>query len=214
VFLFDEPLSNLDAKLRVQMRAEISKLHTRLQSTMIYVTHDQVEAMTMGDRIVVMLDGEIQQVATPLNLYHRPTNKFVAGFIGSPPMNMIDGTLVAENGHLRFRDDSGVINLIVPAAKRDAIASYVGKRVTCGIRPEFMNENPTQHFIDGASLEAKVEVVEPMGSETYLYLDLGGQSITARVKTDHEPEVGKPHIIDVIPDNIHFFDRDSELTIV
>ncbi|MBP8131786.1 MAG: sn-glycerol-3-phosphate ABC transporter ATP-binding protein UgpC [Candidatus Hydrogenedentes bacterium] len=214
VFLFDEPLSNLDAKLRVQMRAEISKLHTRLRSTMIYVTHDQVEAMTMGDRIVVMLDGAIQQVATPLELYHRPVNKFVAGFIGSPPMNMVDGTLLTENGQMRFRDDSGLMNLVVPDAKHGPLKLYVGKRVVCGIRPEFMNHNAGQQFIDGQSVQAKVEVVEPMGSEMYLYLDLNGQSMTARIKTDREPEVGKPHIIDVALDSIHFFDRDSELTVV
>lgn len=214
VFLFDEPLSNLDAKLRVQMRAEISKLHTRLQSTMIYVTHDQVEAMTMGDRIVVMLDGAIQQVATPLDLYHRPVNKFVAGFIGSPPMNMVDGVLEGVNGDLRFRDDSGLVNLNVQERHRDALQAYAGKRIICGIRPEFMTENPAQHFSDGKSVRARVEVVEPMGSETYLYLDLNGKSVTARIKTDHEPEIGMPHIIDVNVDNIHFFDFDSETTIV
>ena len=214
VFLFDEPLSNLDAKLRVQMRAEISKLHTRLQSTMIYVTHDQVEAMTMGDRIVVMLDGSIQQVATPLELYHRPINKFVAGFIGSPPMNMVEGVLVGEGGNLWFRDDSGLVAISLPASRQDAVRSYAGRRVTCGIRPEFMTENPDQQFHEGSSINAVVEVVEPMGSETYLYLDLGGKSVTARIKTDHEPEVGKPHIIDVNTNNIHFFDSDTSLTLI
>ena len=151
VFLFDEPLSNLDAKLRVQMRAEISKLHNRLQSTMIYVTHDQVEAMTMGDRIVVMLDGFIQQVATPLGLYHKPVNRFVAGFIGSPPMNMVEGALSGENGELRFRDRSSTIELVLPPDKRDVLAAYAGKPVTIGIRPEDMHENERQTFTPGSS---------------------------------------------------------------
>src|SRR3990172_6220273 len=136
VFLFDEPLSNLDAKLRVQMRAEISKLHTRLQSTMIYVTHDQVEAMTMGDRIVVMLGGEIQKIATPLELYNLPVNKFVGGFIGSPPMNMLEGSIVAENGALQFRDKYNFLSLQVAREHEESLRSYAGKPVIMGIRPE------------------------------------------------------------------------------
>lgn len=214
VFLFDEPLSNLDAKLRVQMRAEISKLHTRLQSTMIYVTHDQIEAMTMGDRIVVMLDGIIQQVASPLELYHRPVNRFVAGFIGSPPMNMIEGRIEAENGRVRFLDKSGIVKLQLPGDKSDKLRDYAGKAVTCGIRPEYMLENPEQEVKEGRSIQAIVEVVEPMGSETYLYLDLDGQAITARIKADSEPAVNKPHIIDVDVDNVHFFDQETEKTLV
>jgi multiple sugar transport system ATP-binding protein len=214
VFLFDEPLSNLDAKLRVQMRAEISKLHHRLQSTMIYVTHDQVEAMTMGDRIVVMLDGLIQQVASPLDLYHHPVNKFVAGFIGSPPMNMIDGRLYAQNGDLRFRDDSGAVDLVVPKNKAEKLDDYREKRVTFGVRPEDLSENEGQAPKPGASIQAPVEVVEPMGSEINLYLAVGGKSITARIKSDSEPEVGKTHVLDVNMPNTHFFDADSELTVV
>ena len=214
VFLFDEPLSNLDAKLRVQMRAEISKLHHRLQSTMIYVTHDQVEAMTMGDRIVVMLDGVIQQVAGPLDLYHSPVNRFVAGFIGSPPMNMIEGTIVGENGGLRFRDHSAVVALRIPPDKHEVLAPYVGRNITLGVRPEEMSENLEQKLIDGVSIEAPVEVVEPMGSEINLYLDVGGQSITARIKSNREPEVNKPLVLDIDLDNIHFFDVDTEQTVV
>lgn len=214
VFLFDEPLSNLDAKLRVQMRAEISKLHQRLQSTMIYVTHDQVEAMTMGDRIVVMLDGLIQQVAAPLELYHNPVNKFVAGFIGSPPMNMVDGMLFAENGAIWFRDDHGVINLAAPEAMHARLNPYVGKRITIGIRPEDMLENESQTLKPGISIQAPVEVVEPMGSEINLYLTIGNQAITARIKSDREPEVNKPHILDINTANIHFFDIDTEKTVV
>ncbi len=214
VFLFDEPLSNLDAKLRVQMRAEISKLHTRLQSTMIYVTHDQVEAMTMGDRIVVMLDGIIQQVATPLTLYTSPRNKFVAGFIGSPPMNMLSGSTVAENGEVRFRDDNKVVSLRVDPKHRDALDSYLGKKVVFGIRPEDMYDSVSQTAVDGKSITANVEVVEPMGAELYLYLELGGQTVTARIKSTEEPEVNTAYVLDIDMEKAHFFDIDTEETIV
>ena len=208
VFLFDEPLSNLDAKLRVQMRTEIAKLHTRLEATMIYVTHDQVEAMTMGDRIVVMLDGDIMQVAPPLELYNRPANRFVAGFIGSPPMNLMEGRIEATEGLLHFCGDSEGLRLRVPEARQETLGKHVGKRVTCGIRPEHLCEQADTKGA-GDSFEAVVEVVEPMGSETYLYLNLGGTNITARVDTDARPEVGKPHRIGVTLEKLHFFDRDS-----
>ena len=213
VFLFDEPLSNLDAKLRVQMRAEISKLHHRLQSTMIYVTHDQIEAMTMGDRIVVMLDGVIQQVAAPLELYHNPVNKFVAGFIGSPPMNMLDGRLTAENGDIHFRDDSGTVGLAVSASMHDKLRSYVDERITLGLRPEFLNENASQQPVPGKSIVAPVEVVEPMGSEINLYIGVGGQSLTASIKSDREPEVNREHVLDVDMERVHFFDIETEQTV-
>jgi len=214
VFLFDEPLSNLDAKLRVQMRAEISKLHTRLQSTMIYVTHDQVEAMTMGDRIVVMLDGIIQQIATPLKLYHEPVNRFVAGFIGSPPMNFLTGTLHAENGKLSFRDDTNEVSLEVAEEHRQAVQSHVGKQVIFGIRPEDFIENEAQSAIDGASVTANVEVVEPMGSEIYLYLNIGGESVTARIDTTVEPKVNEAHVLDVNMRRAHYFDAATEEALV
>jgi multiple sugar transport system ATP-binding protein len=212
VFLFDEPLSNLDAKLRVQMRAEISKLRQRLQSTMIYVTHDQVEAMTMGDRIVVMLDGVIQQVAAPLELYHKPVNKFVAGFIGSPPMNMIDGELYADNGAMRFRNASGIVNVEIPAAKRPALEAYVGRKITMGVRPEDLLDAHGAPA-PGAVITATAEVVEPMGSEINLYLDIGGHSITARIKADEEPEEGAPYVLNVEMNKLHFFDVDTERTL-
>jgi len=214
VFLFDEPLSNLDAKLRVQMRAEISRLHTRLESTMIYVTHDQVEAMTMGDRIVVMLDGDIQQVATPLTLYGKPVNKFVAGFIGSPPMNMIECAVAAENGALHVRDDTGQFDLVADPAHQAALEPYAGKRVTFGIRPEDLHENAAQQAVPGGSITANVEVVEPMGAEIYLYLGVAGKSITARIKSDCEPKVDTEYVINVAMDKAHFFDMDTEHTIV
>ncbi len=210
VFLFDEPLSNLDAKLRVQMRTEISKLHTQLQATMIYVTHDQVEAMTMGDRIVVMLDGVIQQIAPPLELYHRPVNKFVAGFIGSPPMNMIDGVLTAENSALWFRDGSGAINLRVDSEHQDTLASHAGKPVTLGLRPENILDNRSQEAIEGTSLTANVEVVEPMGSEINLYVEIGGARMTARIGVDNPPEVNKPRVLDIDMSQAYFFDAATE----
>ncbi len=214
VFLFDEPLSNLDAKLRVQMRAEINRLHTQLRSTMIYVTHDQIEAMTMGDRIVVLLDGVIQQVATPLELYRNPANRFVAGFIGSPPMNMLTGELVGENGRLHFRDDKGMVALDVADEHRDALGAYAGKNVIFGIRPEDLYDNETQTAIEGKSIKANVDVVEPMGSELYLYLGVGGQTVTARVKPEAEPEVDTDYVLDVDMAKAHFFDIDTEVTIV
>ena len=213
VFLFDEPLSNLDAKLRVQMRAEINKLHNRLQSTMIYVTHDQVEAMTMGDRIVVMLGGVVQQIASPLELYNRPTNKFVAGFIGSPPMNMIDGSIAAVNGALQFRDDTGAIQLDVDRGHRPALEAYAGKRVILGIRPEHFGENVPQTARAGNSITAKVDVVEPMGSEIYLYVAAGKIVLTARINTDREPVVDSTYVLDVAMDKAHYFDPGNEKAI-
>lgn len=213
VFLFDEPLSNLDAKLRVQMRAEISKLHTRLQSTMIYVTHDQMEAMTMGDRIVVMLDGVIQQMAPPLELYHAPVNKFVAGFIGSPPMNFINGMVHSQNGELRFRNDTGTLDLTVSNFHTDALKKYVNRKVVFGIRPEAIFENLTQTMCPGGSIRGNVDVVEPMGSELYVYLDLDGQPLTARIQTTSEPAVNQPHILDINMDKAYYFDSDTEKTI-
>ncbi len=214
VFLFDEPLSNLDAKLRVQMRAEISKLHKRLQSTMIYVTHDQVEAMTMGDRIVVMLDGVIQQVAAPLELYYHPVNRFVASFIGSPPMNMVEGRIVAENGALQFVDDNACIQLEIPQDKHEALSSYAGKAITIGIRPEHMQANATQTPASGNSINARVEVVEPMGSEINLYIDIAGQSATARISSEARPRVDEAFVLDIAMDQTHFFDADSGKTVV
>jgi len=213
VFLFDEPLSNLDAKLRVQMRAEIAKLHQRLQATMVYVTHDQVEAMTMGDRIVVMLDGEIQQVDTPLAIYHHPANRFVASFIGSPPMNLLEGSIAGENGVLQFRDEKGGIALNVPPTRHAALEAYRGKPITLGIRPEDFESSPSQQPTPGQSIQAPIEVVEPMGAETYLYLNLAGQFATARIKSDIQPKENQPHVLDVALSKLHFFDPETEAAI-
>ncbi len=213
VFLFDEPLSNLDAMLRVQMRGEIGKLHRRLGTTMIYVTHDQVEAMTMGDRIVVMLGGEIQQIATPMDLYRKPKNKFVAGFIGTPPMNFLDGTLRGQNGALRFVAGDGVA-LDVDPRSYPGLGRYEGKQITMGLRPEAFIENPSQAAVAGKSLTAIVTLVEPLGAETYLYLDAAGHALTARVSGDVQPRTASAHVLDVDMSRAHYFDPITEAAIV
>ncbi len=213
VFLFDEPLSNLDALLRVQMRGEIEKLHARLGTTMIYVTHDQVEAMTMGDRIVVMLDGAVQQIDTPSVLYRKPTNRFVAGFIGSPPMNFLEGRIDASDGAMSFVSDDGGIKLDVDDTHRAALDGYAGERVAMGIRPEHLLENPAQTPVAGRSLETTVEMVEPLGAETYLYLDAHGTSLVARVQADVLPEVAAPHVLNPDLAKVHYFDAASGETI-
>ncbi len=216
VFLFDEPLSNLDAQLRVQMRAEIGKLHARLKTTMIYVTHDQVEAMTMGDRIVVMYQGEIQQVDAPLDLYARPRNKFVAGFIGSPPMNFLQGRIDASNGSLRFVATSGARDFLeIDARHSEMLGQYAGKDVILGVRPEDLIENLTQQPIPGRSLRADVEVVEPMGHETYVYLRAGESPMVARLPAGVTPPAmgTAAHVVDVAMPKAHFFDVISGLSI-
>ncbi len=207
-FLFDEPLSNLDAKMRVQMRTEISKLHTRLAATMIYVTHDQVEAMTMGDRIVVMKDGDIQQVAPPLELYDRPVNRFVAGFIGSPPMNFFEGRVEQRDGGLHF--NGGPFSVRVREEESSRLAPWAGKPVTFGIRPENIADalyvsspNPEHQF------KATVEVVEPMGSEIYLYLRTGEHSFIARMDAHEKAKVDQELSLLLDMKKAHFFDPDS-----
>ena len=175
VFLFDEPLSNLDAQMRVQLRRELSTLHTRLGATMIYVTHDQVEAMTMGDRIVVMQAGVIQQVADPMALYHHPANMFVAGFIGSPPMNFFRGTLARKNGALFFQEETNSANGATPFAvplpedKSASLAAYDGKKIVLGLRPENITGLPASTGAAAeTTIQAVAEVIEPLGAETYL----------------------------------------------
>ena len=212
-FLFDEPLSNLDAKMRVQMRTEISKLHTRLSSTMIYVTHDQVEAMTMGDRITVMKDGIIQQVAPPLELYNAPVNQFVAGFIGSPPMNFFEGMLQGRNGNLVF--DEGGFSLTVTPEQAGRLGGRVGGEIVFGIRPEDLRDAQRVAEADpGHQFEAEVEVVEPMGSEVFLYLTTGRTTFTARVDAHDEVEVSQRYRLAVAMDKAHFFDKQTGETIV
>lgn len=209
VFLFDEPLSNLDAKLRLQMRTEISKLHNRLEATMVYVTHDQVEAMTMGDRIVVMRDGRIQQIDTPLNLYNHPTNQFVAGFIGSPSMNFLHGRLHDNGAGLVF--DEGHLRVELPATYREPLSGHVGQEVVLGIRPENIHDpDSLGRGVETAQVKAKVEVVEPMGAEVLLYLTTGKSSFVARVDPQHMPVVDQDVILAVEVGKAHFFDRETE----
>jgi len=213
VFLFDEPLSNLDAKMRVQMRTEIRKLHLRLQTTMIYVTHDQTEAMTMGDRIVVLNQGVVQQVDDPVTIYEHPTNRFVAGFIGSPQMNFLQGAIQKLNGQLYFNE--GAFKLRVVDDMADRLMPYVGKQMVFGIRPEDLYD---KLFVAEAPLEstvtATVEVVEPMGSEVYLHLKAGRHALIARVNPQARPEINQD--LDVVFDmgKVHFFDQESEQAII
>jgi multiple sugar transport system ATP-binding protein len=208
VFLFDEPLSNLDAKLRVQMRTEISKLHQALQATIVYVTHDQVEAMTMGTRIVVMKDGIIQQVSDPLSLYDNPNNKFVAGFIGSPPMNFIDVDLVKEGSNYAIKTDA--FKVVVPKDKNDTVKNYDGKKVTFGFRPEDLIDEAIVKDKEGKLIKAKVEVIEPLGSEIYLYLSAGSDNFVARVPHQYKTTLGADvgFVVDV--SKTHLFDIETE----
>jgi multiple sugar transport system ATP-binding protein len=207
VFLFDEPLSNLDAKMRVQMRTEITRLHQRLQATMIYVTHDQIEAMTMGDRIVVMNDGRVQQNDTPLKLYNEPDNLFVAGFLGSPPMNFIQGEVKPTRAGIAFKETNGG-TIEMPLDGRSGIRGFAGKTVLLGIRPEDMEiaqfSKPAGAV---ASFPAIVDIVEPMGAETNLYLQTGAHTVICRSQRalDHreaghrlqfELNVAKAHLFD------------------
>jgi multiple sugar transport system ATP-binding protein len=213
VFLFDEPLSNLDAKMRVQMRTEIRKLHLRLQTTMIYVTHDQVEAMTMGDRIVVMNKAEIQQAADPLTVYNHPASHFVAGFIGSPPMNFMEGTVVRVDGGLYF--DEGTFRIRIVDEMSERVAPYLGKQIIFGIRPEDLHD---KLFVAEAPLDSvvtsTVEVVEPMGSEIYLHMKVGRHACIARVGPHDRPEINQD--IDVVFDmgKVHFFDTQTHAAVV
>ncbi len=216
VFLMDEPLSNLDAKLRVQMRAELSKLHDRLQTTVIYVTHDQTEAMTMGDRIVVLKDGLVQQVDSPMTLYNKPVNMFVGGFIGSPAMNFADVSLVSENGDVFVKggDDAFKVKLADELVDNNPdLNQYLDQEVVFGIRPEDLNDASITQDVDVSeenTFEAEVDVVEPMGSEIYLYISAGEHELIAQVEADSEAEVGDKIDIAVTQENMHIFDPDTE----
>ena len=212
VFLMDEPLSNLDAKLRVTARAEIGKLHKRLQTTFIYVTHDQVEAMTMGDRIAVLHDGILQQIDTPRNLYNVPDNIFVAGFIGSPSMNFFDGTLVGEEGNLYV--DTGDFRVQVPGDRKAPYQGYVGKEVVLGVRPEHVHAPEyAPPNITPAPVEASIEIIELLGGELNLFLNSGKHSFVATVDTRLDASIGNE--IGVVMDmgNMHLFDKQTEQAI-
>lgn len=214
VFLFDEPLSNLDAKMRVTTRTEISKLHAKLGATMVYVTHDQVEAMTMGDRICVMKDGNIMQVAAPLELYNHPANLFVAGFIGSPAMNFFKGSIKQAGNALQFVESNtaGAPVVVTLDAKLAARArSHIGKSVVFGIRPEDVQDTLTVANPDPArTIEVRVEVSEPMGSETYLYLTSGASSFIARVNPTDRFEPEQKVNVTLKLENAHLFDAETE----
>ena len=214
VFLFDEPLSNLDAKLRVQMRAELKKLHERLQSTMIYVTHDQIEAMTMGDKICVMKDGIVQQIAGPLELYDKPSNKFVAGFIGTPPMNFFNVDVVKENDNLVLKE--GAFDIQVPDFMKDKLINFVGQTIMMGVRPEDIYDklflNISHHVT--ASFNATVDIVEPLGSEIYLHFNTGKNIMVAKVDSNNKTVSNQS--IELVFDlkKIHLFELDSGKTII
>ena len=209
VFLFDEPLSNLDAKLRVQMRVEISRLHSTIGSTMIYVTHDQVEAMTMGERIVVMKDGLVQQIADPLSLYDAPVNRFVAGFIGTPPMNFFDGTIKAGGEGLLFAGPSGMSLALLPKQKA-VLEAYRDKAVVLGLRPEDIGSPAAEQTPGAPRIRASVDVVELMGAESYIYHKLGDVTFVSRVDAHQRIKEGQAVEPAVFMDKAHFFDAKTD----
>ncbi len=210
VFLFDEPLSNLDAKLRVQMRVEIKKLHNRLGTTAIYVTHDQVEAMTLGDRVVVMRDGWVQQVGEPIELYNKPANRFVAGFIGSPGMNFVTVAVSGSDGAMTVGSEG--MRIKVPAALSGRLAPYAGRQVVLGIRPEDLR---IATGADPADLcfDVMVEVVEQLGSEILLDVAAGGTTMVAAVEPTVRARIGDKLRLALNPDRLHFFDQQSEAAV-
>jgi multiple sugar transport system ATP-binding protein len=212
VFLMDEPLSNLDAKLRVEARAMIQRLHNRLETTFIYVTHDQTEAMTMGSRIAVLKDGLLQQIDTPQSLYDRPDNVFVAGFIGSPSMNFFNATMVREDGD--YYIDTGVYRVRVPEDKKAVWGQSAGQRVILGVRPEDIHD---PHYappgIIPAEIEAQVDVTELMGNEVFLYLKSGNLSYVARVDPRTDAKIGNTINLVMNAENMHLFDAETERAI-
>lgn len=206
VFLMDEPLSNLDAKLRVEMRAELSKLHHELDTTFVYVTHDQTEAMTMGTRICIMYDGEIQQVDDPQTIYDRPRNVFVAEFIGSPQMNMISSIIVEENNKVYAKFYNHMLELDKDKSKKMKELGYIGKEVLLGARPEHA-------FLSDDGIKSKVEVTELLGSETYVYVNIEGKELVLRVDPDIKMDIGQDISFEFRSEKIHLFDKETELNI-
>ena len=211
VFLFDEPLSNLDAKLRVQMRSELKKLHLRLNATIVYVTHDQVEAMTMADKIVIMKDGHIQQIGNPFDVYHHPNNVFVAGFIGTPAMNFLNMKVTEENGKIILTEDSIVFE--VPNEYKENLKEYVGKEVIFGIRPEDIYDKKYYNGDHTNEVEATIEVSEPLGAETLLHIVISGQSITAKVDPKTVVKSGDKVTFVFDLDKMHAFDKETQQAI-
>ena len=207
-FLFDEPLSNLDAKLRVQMRAELSKLHERLETTIVYVTHDQIEAMTLANRIVIMNEGRIMQEGTPLDVYENPKNVFVAGFIGSPSMNFLETKVVEENGRLYVH--GGSFRLAVPEGLQDRYRPRVNDEVFFGIRPEHINDRSFATDLPGRDdLEAIVDVMEPVGSEVILIVTVGEHQLTAKVDPHTKASLHQPIQLSVDMNNMHLFGKET-----
>ena len=215
VFLLDEPLSNLDAKLRAAMRTELTKLHQRVGTTFVYVTHDQVEAMTMATRIVVMKDGLIQQVDTPQNLYDYPCNIFVAGFIGTPQMNFINGTLEKKGEDVYFNFENHAIKLPADKANNPALQDYIGQEVVMGIRPECIHDEPVHiaTFADSV-VDTYVDVTELMGAEIYLYITVGETNLIARVSARSTSRAGDSIKVAFDTSRVHLFDKDTERCIV
>jgi multiple sugar transport system ATP-binding protein len=207
VFLFDEPLSNLDAALRSEMRRELAAIHQRLGATMLYVTHDQVEAMTLGDRIVVMHEGRVRQVDTPANVYDHPHDTFVAGFLGSPPMNLLTGTLVQRDGQWLVQlAEAPALRLALPGALAGVAARASSKAVTVGIRPEHLAAVPAGSSSPSDAIAATVELVEPLGHEQLLHLRSGGVVFTVRGAPGARPPAGAPMAVRMAPERIHLFD--------
>lgn len=212
VFLFDEPLSNLDAKLRVQMRTEISKLHKKLGATIIYVTHDQTEAMTMGDRIVVMKDGIVQQINTPLNLYNNPSNKFVAGFIGSPAMNFIEG-IITNNQQFESQNKGLIIKL--NEGQLEILNNYINKKIWLGVRPEDIHDDDDQSLnTNYTAFTIKLDVVEPMGNEAFLYFNIDNIQFISRISSRNVPEDGSIKNLKIDNQKLHFFNFENGIAII
>jgi multiple sugar transport system ATP-binding protein len=211
VFLFDEPLSNLDAKLRLQMRVELAKLHKKLGKTIIYVTHDQIEAMTLADKIVIINNGEVMQEGESLKIYNHPANLFVADFIGSPSMNLLDVTLVEEGDHLYVQ--GGSFKLMIPPDRKDRYAAYLGKEVVFGIRPQHVNESGRKGDSFSQCLEAVIEVVEPLGTEIILSAKCGDDSLSASVDTRAAVKVDMPLEFQIDMNQMHLFDKETQKVI-
>ncbi len=215
VFLLDEPLSNLDAKLRATMRTELTKLHQSIGTTFVYVTHDQVEAMTMATRIVVMKDGLIQQVDTPQNLYDYPCNIFVAGFIGTPQMNFITGTLTKKGEDVYFNFEDKAVKLPADKANNPALKEYIGEEVTLGIRPECIHDEPVHiATLTESVIDTYVDVTELMGAEIYLYLTVGEIRLTARVSSRSTSKAGDNIKVAFDMSRVHIFNKDTERFII
>jgi multiple sugar transport system ATP-binding protein len=211
VFLFDEPLSNLDAKLRVQMRTEIKRVHQKVKTTTVYVTHDQVEAMTLADRVVVMNNGRIEQIGTPQDLYHEPRTRFVAGFIGSPAMNFIPCTL-ERNGNMRVRI-SPEIALVVPPAKAARYGNASGRELLLGLRPEHITEVRRNGGSDPSTFTVTLDVVEPMGMETMVYFRVGGTEVCARVEPNAAKDAGAPMTLQANMEHMHLIDASTGMVL-